>query len=407
MAPRQLGALATGIPVTLASNLVIAALVAFILEHDGTGREAVWWLLGVFVFAFGRFWITRSLLARVPHTISARKALRVLSGLSFCSGLTWVPVPIVLCDIDSAPHASYLVFIMLGMATGSITQSLCYKWAGISFAVPVFAATLYGLVSTGGAISVTISAIVAIYAGMLLRTAFLGERGFVEMQTTALRATDLADSLAAANREIRDANIALERLANTDALTGLGNRLWFNGALDRATDDERGVALILVDLDAFKAINDSRGHGFGDAVLRHVAECLGAVCDARSAPARLGGDEFAVLVSGEEADAHAVGIALRLVEDFSHPRTIAGLTLSLGLSIGIAAGAGKDGELLCSEADAALYRAKSVGGAAMRVFDLAVDRETLRRHIRAAKTPAARPQVRAASAVARIATAGS
>lgn len=372
-------ALSTGIPVTIVANVVIAVFVTVILGDDGSGRAAVWWLAGVSAFSVCRFLITRSLLLRSPHRISASTALASLVGLAFLSGLSWAPVPIVLCDIDSAPHASYLVFILLGMATGSITQSLCYKWAGIAFAIPVFSATLYGLITAGGTISLTMAGIAAIYAGMLLRTAYLGERGFVELQTTALRATDLANSLAEANREISEANTALERLANTDALTGLGNRLCFNAALARATGEGQEPALVLADLDAFKAINDTRGHGFGDLVLRHVAERLAACSDAESLPVRLGGDEFAILVVGAEADARAVAIAARLVDDFATPHEIGGRTLSLGLSIGVASGAGKDGERLCSEADAALYRAKTAAGASMRVYDLGIERDVQRR----------------------------
>ncbi len=104
----------------------------------------MWWLAGVSAFSVCRFLITRSLLLRSPHRISASTALASLVGLASSVVCRGRPLPIVLCDIDSAPHASYLVFILLGMATGSITQSLCYKWAGIAFAIPVFSARSTG-----------------------------------------------------------------------------------------------------------------------------------------------------------------------------------------------------------------------------------------------------------------------
>ncbi len=234
--------------------------------------------------------------------------------------------------------------------------------------------TLYGLITAGGTISLTMAGIAAIYAGMLLRTAYLGERGFVELQTTALRATDLANSLAVANREISEANTALERLANTDALTGLGNRLCFNAALARATGEGQEPALVLADLDAFKAINDTRATASAISSCAMSRNVSPPARTRESLPVRLGGDEFAILVVGAEADARAVAIAARLVDDFATPREIGGRTLSLGLSIGVASGAGKDGERLCSEADAALYRAKTAAGASMRVYDLGIER---------------------------------
>lgn len=157
----------------------------------------------------------------------------------------------------------------------------------------------------------------------------------------------------------------LETLARFDTLTGLANRLTFEERLDaeitRYSRSGRGFALLYLDLDGFKAINDSAGHGAGDRVLLDVAEVLKSCCRAVDLPARVGGDEF-VLVLPETADGAAARTVaekvLGRVEGLSWPHG-----LSVGVSIGIAlwpdhATSATD---LIRRADEAMYAAKKAG----------------------------------------------
>lgn len=150
------------------------------------------------------------------------------------------------------------------------------------------------------------------------------------------------------------------RLAHHDILTGLPNRMQFYKALATAlaSDQRENVIICYLDLDGFKPVNDTFGHAAGDEVLKNVAKRLQAHARGHLV-ARLGGDEFAILMTGERPD--AVDLAERCIGAFEQPFAINGLAIRLGVSIGIAAADGADGEALMQEADRALYRAKADG----------------------------------------------
>ena len=171
----------------------------------------------------------------------------------------------------------------------------------------------------------------------------------------------------------RNAEARIAYMANFDALTGLANRAVFlNLAGDEckaAASDHALRALLFLDLDGFKAVNDSLGHAAGDILLTEVAARLGAAVPAKALVARLGGDEFAVLYRTLTiADAEA--LACSLIERLSMPYDIEGSRTEIGLSIGLAF-APNDSifpDSLLVKADLALYRAKADGKGRYRVF---------------------------------------
>lgn len=152
----------------------------------------------------------------------------------------------------------------------------------------------------------------------------------------------------------------LERVANTDALTGLANRRRLDQAIRRyRTVDGDGVLSVLaLDLDRFKAINDAHGHHVGDEALQHVARQLLAVCRASDTVARLGGDEFVVLLPDTDAaEAAQVGERLRAALEADAATTAGGIPVRV--SVGAATGPLPDIDRLLRAADLALYEAKS------------------------------------------------
>jgi diguanylate cyclase (GGDEF)-like protein len=161
----------------------------------------------------------------------------------------------------------------------------------------------------------------------------------------------------------------LERLATTDELTGLLNRRAFLARVDAtlaAADDSRthhAVALALLDLDHFKAVNDRYGHAVGDAVLQHVSRCLQEAFDGCAALGRIGGEEFAVLLSGRGQDEAISWLesAQRLLEQ--KPFTLGQHVIPMGFSAGVVVAGHEDrqpGDLL-HRADHWLYEAKGAG----------------------------------------------
>ncbi len=191
-------------------------------------------------------------------------------------------------------------------------------------------------------------------------------------------------------RDLRDRQQAEERirfLAHHDPLTELPNRASFNDQLDRAialrSRTAQPFAVLALDLDRFKIVNDTLGHGIGDGLLRQVAERLRGALRQGDMVARLGGDEFAVLqLEAHQPDA-AVALADRLVQQLSLPYAVDGHAIDIGTSIGIALFPGDGGEAatLLRNADLALYRAKVDGRGTHRCFEAEMDARMQRRRM--------------------------
>ena len=173
----------------------------------------------------------------------------------------------------------------------------------------------------------------------------------------------------------------LTRQAFHDGLTGLANRALFQDRLEQALAASArahdSLAVLLIDLDRFKQVNDTLGHGVGDDLLKVLAGRFNSVPRAADTLARLGGDEFAVLLSGA-SEAAAVQIAERLLATLCEPVTIAGRDLVLDASIGVVAHVGGHlaGEELVRRADVAMYAAKRSGGSRCEVFRMHMVQES-------------------------------
>ena len=164
----------------------------------------------------------------------------------------------------------------------------------------------------------------------------------------------------------------LVRQAHYDGLTGLANRGLFRDRLEQALARSARaggtVAVLILDLDGFKQVNDSLGHDAGDQLLRVVAERLTECVRATDTVARFGGDEFAVLLDQTD-EALAVTVARRALARLAEPAVVAGRELEVAASIGIALHAGQDGgDELVRNADVAMYAAKDAGRGRHEVF---------------------------------------
>jgi diguanylate cyclase (GGDEF)-like protein len=186
--------------------------------------------------------------------------------------------------------------------------------------------------------------------------------------------------------ESRQAEARIRHLANHDALTGLPNRRQFGERLAEALaappgtgrEARHAAAVLLVDLDHFKKVNDTLGHHSGDALLRLAAERISGCLRAKDLLARLGGDEFAVLLRGPMAQRQALeAIASRISEVLCEPFVLDRFRANVGASIGIALATepGLDAEAVMRHADVALYRAKSEGRGTHRIFEASMAAE--------------------------------
>jgi diguanylate cyclase (GGDEF)-like protein/PAS domain S-box-containing protein len=204
----------------------------------------------------------------------------------------------------------------------------------------------------------------------------------LEAHVTDLRADRHVGSIVFNARDVTE-RVQLEeeltRQAFSDGLTGLPNRALFRDrlhhALARAERTADALAVLLLDLDGFKQVNDSLGHGAGDQLLVHVAERLRAVVRPSDTIARLGGDEFAILLEGSN-EATAVQLAERVLETLDQTATVGGHDLVVAGSIGIAMHAkGTEAEHILRDADVAMYAAKEGGRGRYEIFHTDMARE--------------------------------
>jgi len=200
---------------------------------------------------------------------------------------------------------------------------------------------------------------------LLLRHNRLLDRAQVDMRL-------LTDNLRTASHELKGQNDRLAHMANHDALTGLPNRHLFRQELeDRLVTMKRGgapFAVLLLDLDGFKDVNDTLGHDAGDALLRGVAERLRRTAGPQDLVCRLGGDEFAVLGAAATQE-DALDKAQRLIDEVRAPYGIKGREVAIGTSVGIGlARPDLDTDAILKHADLALYEAKRLGRGRASIF---------------------------------------
>lgn len=367
------------------------------------GPTAVSWIaaVGVAALALGvaaREALTgRTLLAGSATIAAGICAMHYvgMGALDLAPGIVW-RVPMVLLSVAIAWGASALalaIFFALRrhdgwqrirwQAAASVVMGLAI-WgmhytgmAAVQLPIDAVCTSIDGLRGQPLAVLVALSALFILGGALLLS---------VSDALADAREARLARSLQQANADLRDANAELHRRAFEDALCGVPNRALFNDRLQHAIDRigrlwvgettprpvkiER-LAIMFVDLDGFKPINDFFGHAAGDEVLREVARRLRATVRQSDTLARLGGDEFATLVESVNAEADALRLGQRMIETLKRPFTIEGQHVSLSCSIGIVIFPDheRSGERLLACADAAMYAAKRAGGGTCVVYE--------------------------------------
>jgi diguanylate cyclase (GGDEF)-like protein/PAS domain S-box-containing protein len=190
-----------------------------------------------------------------------------------------------------------------------------------------------------------------------------------------LRFVEAVANVLASALDRADAEAEVRRRALHDPLTGLANRAFLDAhipqALAAAARSGDHVALLLLDLDRFKVVNDTLGHGAGDELLRVVAGRLSQGVRGGDVVARFGGDEFVVACDRAGSVLEVAGLAKRLIDELARPIVVDGRELFVSASVGIvvADALGADADSLLRDADVAMYRAKESGGGRYEIFD--------------------------------------
>ena len=199
----------------------------------------------------------------------------------------------------------------------------------------------------------------------------------VEERTSRLIDANQRLKVEIADRE--ESQARSQYLAYHDSLTGLGNRLLFKEQLEEALKDDsvasHPLAVLFLDLDGFKAVNDTLGHSIGDLLLKSVATKLRDILPRTDRIARLGGDEFAILQISAAQPGSSIALAEKIIEVVGQPNSIDGHDVTVGASVGIAVARPGDmnTENFLKSADLAMYSAKSDGRGTYRMFDPEMD----------------------------------
>ncbi|GID95276.1 diguanylate cyclase domain-containing protein [Amorphoplanes digitatis] len=228
--------------------------------------------------------------------------------------------------------------------------------------------TRQGAAGTAFRVAMTITALLTLIVG-LLAGARNRAMGKVDAATAALR--DDIERREQVETKLRERELELQRMVLQDPLTGLANRAGLDARLTDLVGRDTNIALLLIDLDGFKMVNDVYGHAAGDAILSEFARILRAAVRAGDVAARLGGDEFVVLTTEVPDEASAVATAERILAAAAEtPVRMGEDTLAIRASIGVATGrVGDTPQELLRRADTAMYRAKHLGKHGVQVHD--------------------------------------
>ncbi len=343
----QFAAVRANTPGMMVANVGNGAALLATFSGTPLGPRALLWTVALFAAAIYIFWRARRRVRRrsapsAPTRIGRRAVLN-----AFVLGLLWAAVPL-LFFLEASPGARLMVIsLTAGMLFGGAFSLARAPVAATVFALPITAAAAVTLLSGGDPDLIRITLVLCIYVAVLLREVYVEAENFKDRVLSQFGA---------------------EREARTDPLTGLPNRLAFNGAIERDLSRIRRhggqLALLCVDIDNFKTINDRYGHPAGDALLAQAARRMRAALRGADLVARMGGDEFAIIVANLETKNGAGIVADRILACFEEPFLLDGRLVRGAASVGgaLAPGDGLDSQELFKRADLALYQAKQRGG---------------------------------------------
>ncbi|MBR0719701.1 bifunctional diguanylate cyclase/phosphodiesterase [Bradyrhizobium liaoningense] len=293
-----------------------------------------------------------------PQFVS-RRAMQRLVRNAFLLGAAWGVVPAAFFANASSGGQLVITCLCSGMLAGGALAFATIPIAAIAFTAPIFLGIAICLGRSGDLAFLLIAFLVVVYGAVLLRGVFINSFSF-------------------ARRVMRQ--IEAERTVRQDPLTRLPNRFAFNetleAALRRLALSGEEFAVLLLDLDRFKEVNDRFGHPAGDAFLVQVASRLQRCTRAAEHVARIGGDEFALVMSNLTRPEEALDMAERFVASFTEPFLIEGCEILGATSVGIVL-APRDGNApldIMKNADTALYRAKKAGPGTVCFFEVSDDK---------------------------------
>ncbi|MGQ0683970.1 putative bifunctional diguanylate cyclase/phosphodiesterase [Bradyrhizobium sp.] len=343
------------------ANACNATVLAVALWHSPDRNLALGWaamVAGGAIFLGIRAHSSRRIAK--PQFVSRRTMHRLVRN-ALILGTAWGIVPVAFFADASSGAQLVITCLCAGMLAGGAFAFATIPVAAIAFTAPIFLGIAICLGRNDDFVYVLVAILVVVYGFVLLRGVFLNSFEFTRRIVAQLEA---------------------ERTVRQDPLTHLPNRFAFNETLDgahtRLAQTGEEFAVLLLDLDRFKEVNDKFGHPAGDEFLIQVAARLQRCTRAAEHVARIGGDEFALIMTKLTRAEEALEIAERFVAAFCDPFLIDGYEVVGATSVGIvlAPRDGSSSHELLKHVDMALYRAKKAGPGSICFFEASDDKQT-------------------------------
>lgn len=366
-------------PWAVLSNFLVSTLLSIALWPLVDHVRLLFWVGAVFLVSGARWAVGW----RYRQRSDPNKVYRYCSVylvVVFLSGVVWgSAAPLFMLDAEAARQLVVALSLM-GMVAGAVSSMVAVRWTYPLYTMFIMVPMGLVVFSYHDQVHTTMGVMVVVYVVVMLgmarrlnetvvdslRLRFNNDVLSTNLKSTLTQLQDESQTREQVEKAARESERQLERLANFDTLTGLPNRNLFHDRLSHAVEKakRRGqqLALLFIDLDDFKVVNDTLGHDAGDRMLRHAAGAIRDAMREEDTVARLGGDEFVVLI--EEANAaHIPGSVNRLLDALKQPLFLDSQEITSSASIGIAVYPtdGEDIPTLLKNADTAMNRAKEKG----------------------------------------------
>jgi len=393
----RLQILVQNLPSSLFSTIAVSIFLFYIVIDKVSTNNALIWISAVLLLS----------LIRIIHVYRLKKKgagnyiedeTKIVLGI-FLSGLLFGSSVLVIFPHDDLATQALTFFLLSAMIAGSVSVYSTHFISFLAYSLPVMAAFLFRAALMPDLLALLFFVGVVYYA-ILLTSVIRIHNSIIDFLKTKYLNHDLADHLSCAKEELEDSNNELQvensvrketekrlyHLANYDPLTGLCNRNMFKEDLKRSlkvsNENNTSVALLFLDLDNFKIINDTLGHAMGDRLLIAASSRLKSLLNDKSSIARLGGDEFVIIMNEVKHNQEVADLATEIISLLEQPFSFNEHEMFIGTSIGISLYPHDTTEMetLLSYADTAMYTAKDKGKNNFQFFTSTMYEEIQFRH---------------------------